>query len=97
MDFASPEAVTNALQQRATHPIYGYTQYPETALQAVMDWLKKRYGWKVQRDGSSWCPELFLRCLPASGHSPGKARASSFSRRCIFRFLGSDHQYSAAP
>ncbi len=50
MDFASPEAVTRALQQRATHPIYGYTQYPESAYAALMDWLKKRHDWEVKRE-----------------------------------------------
>jgi cystathionine beta-lyase len=50
MDFASPEAVTLALQARAAHPIYGYTQYPESAYEALMQWLKKRHGWEVQRE-----------------------------------------------
>ncbi|MDO8989413.1 MAG: pyridoxal phosphate-dependent aminotransferase [Sideroxyarcus sp.] len=50
MDFASPEAVTRALQKRAAHPIYGYTQYPESAYEALMRWLKKRHGWEVKRD-----------------------------------------------
>ncbi len=50
MDFASPEAVTQALQERAAHPIYGYTQYPESAYEALMQWLKKRHGWEVKRD-----------------------------------------------
>ena len=30
MDFAAPEAVTKALIQRAEHPVYGYTFYPES-------------------------------------------------------------------
>ena len=30
MDFASPAAVTNALVNRAQHPIYGYTVRPST-------------------------------------------------------------------
>ncbi len=50
MDFASPEAVTRALQERAAHPVYGYTQYPESAYEALIDWLKKRHGWEVQRE-----------------------------------------------
>lgn len=50
MDFASPEAVTRALQERAAHPIYGYTQYPESAYEALMTWLKKQYGWDVKRE-----------------------------------------------
>ncbi len=75
MDFASPEAVTSALQQRAAHPIYGYTQYPESAYQAVMDWLKKRHGWDVQRE---WVvmvpgvvPSLFASVLAFAGEGEG--------------------------
>jgi cystathionine beta-lyase len=50
MDFASPEAVTRALQERAAHPVYGYTLYPESAYEALIVWLKKRHDWEVQRE-----------------------------------------------
>jgi cystathionine beta-lyase len=50
MDFASPEAVTRALQERAAHPVYGYTLYPDSLYDALIDWLKKRHGWEVQRE-----------------------------------------------
>lgn len=50
MDFASPEAVTRALMARAAHPIYGYTMAPESAFDALIDWLKHRHGWEIQRD-----------------------------------------------
>lgn len=67
MDFASPEAVTRALQERAAHPVYGYTQYPESAYEALMDWLKKRHGWEVQREwivmAPGVVPSLFASVL----------------------------------
>ncbi len=50
MDFAAPEAVTRALAERAAHPVYGYTLYPESSYQALIDWLKKRYDWQVPRE-----------------------------------------------
>lgn len=50
MDFAAPEAVTKALTQRAEHPVYGYTFYPESMVDALIDWLRKRNGWTVERD-----------------------------------------------
>lgn len=50
MDFAAPEAVTKALTQRAGHPVYGYTFYPESMVDSLIDWLKKRHGWVVERD-----------------------------------------------
>lgn len=50
MDFAAPEAVTKALIQRAEHPVYGYTNYPESMYDALIAWLQKRHGWTVERD-----------------------------------------------
>ena len=50
MDFAAPESVTRALAERAAHPIYGYTFYPDSLYDALIAWLKQRHGWEVQRD-----------------------------------------------
>ena len=50
MDFAAPEAVTRALAERAAHPVYGYTFYPDSLYDALIDWLKKRHGWEVRRE-----------------------------------------------
>lgn len=75
MDFASPEAVTKALQQRAAHPIYGYTLHPESAYQAVMDWLKVRHGWDVQREwvvmAPGVVPSLFASVLAFAAEGQG--------------------------
>ena len=50
MDFAAPEAVTNALIKRAEHPIYGYTFYPDSMYDALIAWMKIRHGWEIERD-----------------------------------------------
>lgn len=50
MDFAAPAEVTHALIGRATHPIYGYTLYPESLYQSLIDWLKLRHHWQVERE-----------------------------------------------
>lgn len=50
MDFAAPEAVTRALIERATHPIYGYTLPPEGVYAALIDWMKARHAWAIQRE-----------------------------------------------
>jgi len=50
MDFAAPQAVTRALAERAAHPVYGYTFYPDSLYDALIAWLKKRHGWEVQRE-----------------------------------------------
>lgn len=56
MDFAAPEAVTRALKARALHPVYGYTQYPESMFEALMAWLKQRHGLQVEREWIVMCP-----------------------------------------
>jgi cystathionine beta-lyase len=50
MDFAAPEAVTQALMERAAHPIYGYTRCPDSLLDALIQWMTKRHGWAIQRE-----------------------------------------------
>jgi len=56
MDFSAPPAVTNALTERATHPIYGYTSYPDSLYDALISWLKRRHGWHVKREWIVMCP-----------------------------------------
>lgn len=56
MDFAAPPAVTQALIARAQHPIYGYTQYPESMYDALIHWLQRRHGWQVAREWIVMCP-----------------------------------------
>ena len=50
MDFATPPAVTEALIKRANHPIYGYTQYPDSLYDSIIQWLQRRHNWTIQRD-----------------------------------------------
>lgn len=56
MDFAAPEVVTRALQERAAHPVYGYTLYPDELYDALMGWLQRRFGWQVKREWIMWSP-----------------------------------------
>lgn len=56
MDFAAPPAVTHALTERAQHPIYGYTLFPDSLYDALIAWLQRRHGWMVQRDWIVMCP-----------------------------------------
>lgn len=56
MDFAAPPSVTQALTERAQHPIYGYTIFPDSLYDALIDWLQRRHGWAVQRDWIVMCP-----------------------------------------
>lgn len=50
MDFAAPPAVIDALKNRARHPIYGYSYPPPEFYQAVLEWMQKRHGWKLEKE-----------------------------------------------
>lgn len=50
MDFAAPEAVVKALEQRARHPAYGYTLYPDSVYEAMIRWYAERHQWQIERD-----------------------------------------------
>ena len=50
MDIASPSCVVDALIERAKHPIYGYTIYPESYYEAIESWINKRFDWSIDRD-----------------------------------------------
>lgn len=50
MDFAAPPAVTAALIARAQHPIYGYTDAPDSLYAAIQNWLQDRHEWTVARE-----------------------------------------------
>ena len=56
MDFAVPAAVQRALTERAAHPVYGYTVYPDSLHESLMHWLAVRQGWTVPREWIMFCP-----------------------------------------
>lgn len=56
MDFAVPDAVQRALAVRAAHPVYGYTEYPESLYDAQIGWLATRHGWHIERASILFCP-----------------------------------------
>lgn len=50
MDFAAPENIRKALRDRAEHPVYGYTLYPDSLYEALIGWMRRRHGWHVEAD-----------------------------------------------
>jgi len=56
MDFASPKPVLDALSQRISHGIFGYSVAPDSYYDAVTDWFKKRLGWDVPKGWISTTP-----------------------------------------
>ncbi len=50
MDIETPSCVVEAVKRRASHPIYGYEEVPDSAYEAQIAWMKKRHGFEIQRD-----------------------------------------------
>ena len=50
MDLASPVCVQKTMQQRAAHPIYGYTIYPVDYYEAIQNWMQKRFNWQIEKE-----------------------------------------------
>lgn len=49
MDFETFPAITEALQRRVAHGIFGYTRVPEAYYEAVCNWFGKHHGWHINR------------------------------------------------
>lgn len=50
MDFETFPCITEALQQRVAHGIFGYTRVPEAYYEAVCNWFGKHHGWHINRE-----------------------------------------------
>ena len=76
MDFAVPECVTRALIARIAHPIFGYTLYPESLYQSVIDWFARRHDWHIERDwilmAPGVVPSLFAAVKAFAQQGEGK-------------------------
>ena len=58
MDFCSPPAVIEALQQRIAHGVFGYTIAPESLKTIVVERLDADFGWTIQPKWLVWLPGL---------------------------------------
>lgn len=75
MDFAAPEPVTRALQERASHPVYGYTLFPDSLYQSMIDWFADRHGWRIEREwilmAPGVVPSLNAACMAYAAPGEG--------------------------
>ncbi|MGC9367584.1 MAG: MalY/PatB family protein [bacterium] len=56
MDFATPPEVIEALRKRIDHGVFGYTLFPDSYYQAIIDWLLKRHNWKIRQEWILYSP-----------------------------------------
>jgi cystathionine beta-lyase len=58
MDFASPAPVIEAVAKRAQHPVYGYTKVPAGLIEAIVQRLDRRFGWKIDPSWIIFTPDV---------------------------------------
>ena len=54
MDLPMPPFVLDAIRQRLKHPVLGYTVAPRPVTEAFVDWLGRRYAWRVSDEWLVW-------------------------------------------
>ncbi|MBE0491252.1 MAG: putative C-S lyase [Sulfurospirillum sp.] len=50
MDFRSPPCVIDALQKRVNEGVFGYTSVDAQTFDAIINFVHKRYGWKIEKE-----------------------------------------------
>jgi cystathionine beta-lyase len=55
-DFRVPDFIMNAIRERAEHEVLAYSFRPESYHQSIIDWMKKRHDWEIQREWISFSP-----------------------------------------
>lgn len=56
MDFRVCPEITQALQERISHPIYGYSRPTDTYWSSIIEWLRSRHGFEVSRNELTYVP-----------------------------------------
>jgi cystathionine beta-lyase len=60
MDFKSAPAILDALHHRVDHAIFGYARPVQSTVDAIVDAMEQRYGWKIDPAWIVWMPGLVV-------------------------------------
>ena len=58
MDFETPPFITEALQQRLKHSLYGYTVVPDELWITIIQWIQEHHNWLVRRQWLTFIPGI---------------------------------------
>ena len=50
MDFKAPVEVLEILRKRADHGIFGYTGLTDSYYDSIINWMKERFNWKINKE-----------------------------------------------
>jgi cystathionine beta-lyase len=69
MDFSAPPAILEALQNRISHPVFGYSDSSPDLLETICAWVYRQHGWKISPEqillmpgvvtGMNWAAKTF--------------------------------------
>lgn len=60
MDFASAPPILDALHKRVDHGVFGYARPVKSTVDAIVDAMQQRYGWKIEPSWIVWLPGLVV-------------------------------------
>jgi len=58
MDFNAPDFIVGSLKNRVDQEIYGYSFRPQEYYSTIINWLKRRHSWKVEKDWICFSPGI---------------------------------------
>jgi cystathionine beta-lyase len=58
MDFNTPDFVMDSLRNRLNHEICGYSFRPAEYYLSIIDWIKNRHKWTIEREWISFSPGI---------------------------------------
>lgn len=56
MDFKTPDFIMEAIRQRTEHEVLGYTYRPDSCIDAILNWLKLRHNWEINKEWLHFSP-----------------------------------------
>jgi len=58
MDFNTPDFITSALRDQLKHEIFGYSFRPPEYYSSIIDWIKCRHNWNVEKEWIIYTPGI---------------------------------------
>lgn len=58
MELATPDFIVDALKRRVSHPIFGYSCWPDGYFRQISEWIESHHGWKVEESWLTYIPGI---------------------------------------
>ncbi len=58
MDFRTPDFIVEALRERCEHEIFGYTFGSDEYYESIINWVRYKHDWAIQREWISYIPGI---------------------------------------